>query len=73
MSSDVMHIILKRINRDFDNMVLAVVVWLCTLPLVGLFVFPFWGMEISILIAIGLLIALLIICWGICDWKIFKS
>ncbi|WKZ44747.1 MAG: hypothetical protein QY302_03025 [Anaerolineales bacterium] len=54
-------------------MILAVVVWLCTLPLVGLFFFPFWGMEISLLIAIGLLIALLIICWGICDWKIFKS
>lgn len=64
---------LNRLNRHFDDMILAVVVWLCTLPLVGLFFFPFWGMEISLLIAIGLLIALLIICWGICDWKIFKS
>lgn len=64
---------LKRFNHHFEDMVLAIVVWICTLPLVGLFVLPFWGLKISLLIAVGFLIALLIICWGICGWKIFKS
>jgi hypothetical protein len=63
----------KRINHHFDDMVLAVVVWMCALPLIGLFVLPFLGLKVSLLVATGLLIALFIICWGICGWKIFKS
>ena len=63
----------KRINRDFDNMVLAVVVWICTLPLIGLFVLPFLGLRVSLLVAIGLFIALFITCWGICGRKIYKK
>lgn len=64
---------LKRINYRFDDMILAVVVWMCTLPLIGLFVLPFLGWKVSLLVATGLLITLLIICWGICGWKIYKK
>lgn len=63
----------KQINRHFDDMVLAVAVWMCVLPLIGLFVLPFLGLKISLLAAAGLLIGLLIICWGFCGWKIHKS
>lgn len=64
---------LKRINRDFDSMVFAVVIWICPLPLIGLFVLPFLGLRVSLLIAIGLFIALFITCRGICGRKLYKK
>lgn len=63
----------KRFASHFDEMVLAIVIWMCTLPLVGLLILPFFGLKVSLLAAAGLLIAVLIICWGICGWKIFRS
>ena len=64
---------LRQFASRFDDMVLAIIVWMCTLPLVGLLVFPFFGLKISLLVLAGLLIAILLICWGICSWKIFHS
>ena len=64
---------LRQFASRFDDMALAIIVWMCTLPLVGLLVFPFFGLKISLLVLAGLLIAILAICWGICSWKIFKS
>ncbi|HSG42075.1 MAG TPA: hypothetical protein VLA72_02865 [Anaerolineales bacterium] len=73
MKSDYLRqVVLNRLNRHFDDMVLAIVVLMCALPLLVCSFFVL-GMEIGLLIVIGLLIALLIVCWGICDWKIFKS
>lgn len=63
----------RRFASHFDDMVLAIVIWLCTIPLAGLLIFPFFGLKISLLVTAGLLIAILAICWGICSWKIFKS
>ena len=63
----------KRFVSHFDEMVLAIVIWMCMLPLVGLLILPFFGLKVSLLAAAGLLIAVLIICWGICGWKIFRS
>jgi len=64
---------LRRFANHFDDMALAIVIWMCTLPLVGLLIFPFFGLKISLLIAAALLIAVLVLCWGICSWKIYKS
>jgi len=64
---------LRRFASHFDDMALAIVIWMCTLPLVGLLVFPFFGLKITLLVAAGLLIAVLFLCWGICSWKIFHS
>lgn len=64
---------LKKFSNHFDDMALAVVIWMCILPLVGLLIFPFFGSQISLLVTAGLLIAILSICWGICSWKKFKS
>ena len=64
---------LRRFASHFDDMALAITVWMCTLPLVGLLIFPFFGLKISLIAAAALFIAILAICWGICSWKIFKS
>lgn len=64
---------LRRFASHFDDMVLAILTWMCTLPLVGLLIFPFFGLKISLLVAAALLIAVVLICRGICSWKIFHS
>ncbi len=64
---------LRHLANHFDDMALAIIIWMCTLPLVGLLVFPFFGLKISLLVLAGLLIAILLICRGICSWKIFHS
>lgn len=64
---------LRRFLNRFDDMALAIVIWMCTLPLVGLFILPFFGLKVSLLVSAGLLIAILVVCQGICSWKIFKS
>lgn len=64
---------LKRFVNHFDDMALAIIIWMCALPLVGLLIFPFFGLKISLLVSAGLLIAILVICRGICSWKIFHS
>ena len=63
----------RRFASHFDEMALAIVIWMCTLPLVSLLIFPFFGLKISLLAAAGLLVGILVICWGICGWKIFRS
>lgn len=56
-----------------EDMALAIVIWLCTLPLVGLLVVPFFGLKIGLAVAAAAFIAALLICWGICGWKLSKS
>ncbi len=67
------YVMLKRFTSHFDDMTLAVVIWLCTLPLVGLLVVPFFGLKVGLVVAVALFIAAMVVCWGICSWKIFKS
>ena len=64
---------LNQIFRPFEDLALATVIWMCTLPLVGLLVLPFFGLKISLLVAAVLLIFMLVVYWGICSWKIFHS
>ena len=64
---------LNQISRHFEDLALAIVLWMCTLPLVGLLVFPLFGLKITLLVAAVLLIFILVVCWGICSWKIFHS
>ncbi len=65
--------VLRRFASHFDEMALALVLWLCTLPLVGLFIMPFFGLKVAVLAAIMLFFVAMIVCWGICSWKIFRS
>lgn len=63
----------RRLAAHFDDMALAITVWMCSLPLVGLFVIPFLGLKAGLLVATIGFIAIMIICWGICTWKIFRD
>lgn len=64
---------LGKFKAGMDDMALAIMIWLCTLPLVGLLVIPFFGLKVGLIVAVALFIAAMVICWGICSWKIFKS
>jgi hypothetical protein len=59
----------KLFSSHFDDLAFAIAMWMCMLPLVGLLIFPFFGLNISLLAAAGLLIGILVICWGICGWR----
>ena len=62
-----------KFSVNLDDMALALVLWLCTLPLVGLFIVPFFGLKVAAIAAIALFIAAMSICWGICGWKLFRD
>ena len=64
---------LRRFAGHFDDMALAIIIWMCTLPLVGLLVFPFFGLKVGLIAAAALFIAAMVICWGICGWKVFRE
>ncbi len=64
---------LRTLSRYFDNMALALVLWLCTLPLIGLLIVPFFGLQVVALAAVGLFVIAMTMCWGICSWKLFDS
>ena len=63
----------KRLGFHSDEMALAFVVWLCSLPLVGLIAIPLLGLKVAGVVALILLVVAVIVCWGICGWKVFKS
>lgn len=47
-------------------MLLTLVVWLCSLPVVFLVVTPWLSWQSAGLVALGLLLLLLPVCWAIC-------
>jgi len=51
-----------------DTMLMALLTWLCILPLVGLIVLPLFGLKVAGPTALGLLLLTLIACWLICIW-----
>ena len=64
---------LRRFASHFDDMALAITIWMCTLPLVGLLVIPFFGLKVGLVAAAALFIAAMLVCWGICSWKVFRE
>ncbi len=64
---------LRRFASHFDDMALGIIIWMCTLPLVGLLVVPFFGLKVGLFVAAALFIAAMVICWGICGWKVFRE
>ncbi|MFH1646808.1 MAG: hypothetical protein ABID71_03825 [Chloroflexota bacterium] len=55
------------------NLFLALMLWLCTLPLVILFGLPFLGLKITLYLAGLLLLADLLACWFLCNFRIFHK
>lgn len=64
---------LKKLDFQSDTMAVALVIWLCTLPLVAIIVVPFFGTKVAALVAVTLFFTIMAVCWGKCGWKIFKS
>ena len=52
------------------TMALTLVLWLCSLILVGLVVAPLFGPKVAWIVAIGLLIMFLVLCWGVCAYRL---
>ena len=59
----------KRLGLHSDEMALAVVLWLCSLPLVAFIIIPLLGLNAAGLVAITLLFVAMAMCWGACGWK----
>ncbi len=63
----------RRLGFHSDDMALAIILWLCSLPLVALLVVPFLGLRVAGAVAIILFFVAMVICWGACGWKAFKG
>lgn len=63
----------KQISgTGLDTMAIVLMVWICTLPFIGLVVVPLFGLSVGASIAVGLLVALLLICWSLCIPTLLK-
>ena len=63
----------KRPSSHSDTMLLSLVVWLCSLPLVAFIVAPLWGLKAASIAALVLFLVVMVICWGVCGWKFFDN
>ncbi len=63
---------LQTTMPGLDTMGLVLVLWLCTLPFIGLVVAPLLGTRAAIVAAIVLLVALLVYCWGSCIPRVVR-
>ena len=63
----------KRLGFHSDDMALALVLWLCSLPLVGILAVPLFGWQVGGLVALVLLVAAMAMCWTACGWKLVSD
>jgi len=63
----------KRLGLHSDEMALALVLWLCSLPLIALIVIPHLGLNAAGLVALALLVVVMALCWGACGGKMLKG
>ena len=56
-----------------EDMALALMLWLCSLPLVALLVIPFFGLKVAAVVALILFLVMMAICWSICGWKVLTD
>ncbi len=53
-------------------LLLALAVWACTLPFIGLVFIPVVGLGVAATVALVALVVLLAICWAVCWWPILR-
>jgi hypothetical protein len=63
----------QKYDRYVDTLALAIVLWLCSLLLVGLVILPLFGWVVAVYTAVGFLALFLFLCWGICGWQVIKE
>lgn len=60
-----------RIGDDHrETLTLALVVWLCSTPLVLLLAVPFLGWKTATTVVLAWLIAVLALCFAVCLWRL---
>ncbi len=62
-----------RVRTQTDHsswMLTSLLIWLCTLPIVGLLILPWLGTRVAIVVAAVLLVASVTACYGICSWQV---
>ena len=65
--------VFRRLGFHSDEMALAFILWLCTLPLVALLVIPIFGLKTTGVAALVSFLVATAMCWGACEWKAFKG
>ena len=63
-------VVLKTKTDLPATMALTIVLWLCSLVLVGLIIVPLLGWQVAWVVALGLLIVDLALCWGVCAYRL---
>jgi len=51
------------------SMLTGLLLWLCTLPLIGLLVLPWFGPRVAVGVAVALLVATVTACYALCGWQ----
>lgn len=51
-------------------MLLALMLWVCSLLVVGILVVPFFGMRVASVLALALLVCLVLACRAICALRV---
>lgn len=59
-------LIAKAKGKCGTPMAMALILWICSLPLVFLVVWPFLGAVVAAVASLGLLILVLVFCWAVC-------
>lgn len=62
----------RRLGLQSDEMAVALAVWLCSLPALGMIILPLFGPRVGLLTALLVLIALMIVCWGMCGRRLLR-
>lgn len=56
-----------------EDMALALIIWICSLPLVAFVVAPLFGTRVAGFTALALFIAIMAACWAVCGWKLVRN
>lgn len=64
------NLVLKTRTDMSATMILTLVLWLCSLVLVGLIFVPLVGPKVAWILALGLLIVDLALCWSVCAFRV---
>jgi hypothetical protein len=51
-------------------MVTSLLLWLCTLPVIGVLILPWLGARVALIVAATLLLASVTACYAICTWRV---
>lgn len=53
-------------------MTTSLLLWLCTLPVIGVLILPWFGARVALIVTAGLLVASVTACYAICTWQVAR-